>query len=124
VPTSSDKAQAESIAKSVAGSQVVANEIAVTPAGVEHDAKVINSDVDKGIDKNLDAALVQNRMKEGVSYDVHNGVVTLKGDVDSQNRRNDVARIAESVPYVTQVVNELQVKNQRATSSSNYERPN
>ena len=53
----------------MAAGQVVANEIAVTPPGVEHDAKTVNSDLDKGIDKNLDAALVQNGVRDGVKLD-------------------------------------------------------
>ena len=113
-----DKGRADSIARSVAGGQVVANEIAVIPPGVEHEAKTVNSDLDKGIDKNLDAALVQNGIKDGVKYDVKNGVVTLKGEVNSQNKREHLTKIASSVPYVQQVVNELQVKEQRATSSN------
>src|ERR1700683_15160 len=39
VAADSDKAQAESLAKAVAGQQVVANEIIVTPPGIEADAK-------------------------------------------------------------------------------------
>src|SRR5512140_2086283 len=57
VAADGDKAQAESIAKSMAGSQVVANQIAVLPTGAEKDAKTVNADLDKGIEKNLDAAL-------------------------------------------------------------------
>src|ERR1700680_4598084 len=57
VPSDGDKSQAESIAKSYAGSQVVADEIAVIPPGIESTAKTVNSDLDKGIEKNLDAAL-------------------------------------------------------------------
>ena len=113
-----DKGRADSIARSLAGGQVVADEIAVIPPGVEHEAKTVNSDLDKGIDKNLDAALVQNGIKDGVKYDVKNGVVTLKGEVNSQNKREQLTKIASSVPYVQQVVNELQVKEQRATSSN------
>src|SRR5271163_3655792 len=39
VSTDADKAQAESIAKSMAGAQVVSDQIAVTPPGTERDAK-------------------------------------------------------------------------------------
>ena len=46
----------------MAGAQVVADEIAVIPVGVEEDAKAVNSDLDKGIEENLDAALIQNKM--------------------------------------------------------------
>ena len=117
VPADSDKAQAESIAKSQADGQVVSNQIEVTPPADESDAKTVNSDLDKAIDKDLDAALVQHKLKKGVSYDVKNGVVTLKGTVISESRRAEVEKVASRVPNVSQVVNELQIKNQKATSS-------
>jgi hyperosmotically inducible protein len=113
-----DKAQAESIAKSQAGQQIVANEIAVIPPGIEVEAKAVNSDLDKGIDKNLDAALIQARLNKGVKYDIKNGVVTLKGEVNSQSRRSLAESVASKVPNVQQVVNELEVKNQKATSTN------
>jgi len=111
------KAQAQSLAKSLAGAQVVANEIAVVPVGVEKEAKAVNSDLDQGIEKNLDAALIVNNMHENVKYDVKSGVVTLTGEVDSQNKRNQAEKVASSVPNVKQVVNSLQVQNQKASST-------
>jgi hyperosmotically inducible protein len=117
VPSDVDKSQAESIAKSIAGGQVVSNQIGVIPPAVASQAKTVNSDLDKGIEKNLDAALIQHRLHKGVKYDVKNGVVTLTGEVNSQARRAHVQEIASAVPNVQQVVNELQVKNQKATSS-------
>jgi osmotically-inducible protein OsmY len=117
VAADADKSQAESIAKSFATGQVVANQIAVIPPGAEKDAKTVNSDLDKGIEKNLDAALIVNRLHESVKYDVKSGVVTLTGEVNSQSKRAQAEQIASSVPYVQQVVNNLQVKNQKATSS-------
>jgi hyperosmotically inducible protein len=118
VTSDSAKSQAESIAKSIAGSQVVADEIAVVPPGPgASDAKTVNSDLDKGIEQNLDAALVQNRFKKDVKYDVKNGVVTLTGEVNSQSKRAQVEKLAAGVPNVQQVVNELQVKDQKASST-------
>jgi hyperosmotically inducible periplasmic protein len=113
-----DKAQAESIARSMAGIQVVANQIAVIPRGAESDAKRMNSDLDKGIEGNLDAVLVQGQLHQSVKYAVKNSVVTLTGDVDSQSKRAHAEQIASTVPNVQQVVNELQVKAQKATSSN------
>src|ERR1700676_2701709 len=55
VASENDKSQAESLAKSLAGAQVVADQIAVIPAGIEKEAKAVHSDLDKGIEKNLDA---------------------------------------------------------------------
>ena len=80
------------------------------PPAIEDKAKKVNSDHDKAIAKNLDAALVQNRLKEDVRYDVKNAVVTLKGKVSPQSKRAEIARIAAAIPDVRQVVNELQPK--------------
>jgi hyperosmotically inducible protein len=113
----SDKAQAESVAKSFAGTQVVANQIAVIPVGVEKETKAVNSDLDTGIEKNLDAALIQNKMHDNVQYEVKSGVVTLSGEVNSQAKRDLAEKVATGVPNVQQVVNDLQVKNQKASSS-------
>jgi len=117
VASDADKAQAESIATSIATGQVVSNQIAVVPPGAEVEAKAVNSDLDAGIEKNLDAALIQNKLHKGVKYDVKNGVVTLTGEVSSQSKRAQVEKVASTVPNVQQVVNELQVKDQKATST-------
>jgi hyperosmotically inducible protein len=110
------KAQAETIAKAEAGSLVVADEIAVRAPG-DDTAKTVDSDLDKGIDKNLDAMLVQHRLNHDVNYDVKNGVVTLKGNVPSESRRVSAEKLAKQVPNVKQVINELEVKNRKATST-------
>jgi hyperosmotically inducible protein len=117
VASDSEKAQAESVAKSLAGAQVVANQIAVVPVGGEKDAKAVNSDLDKGIEQNLDAALIQNKLHEHVQYEVKSGVVTLTGEVNSQAKRALAEQVATAVPNVLQVVNDLQVKNQKASSA-------
>jgi hyperosmotically inducible protein len=114
VPTDTDKQQAEAIAKSSAPNLVVADQISVRPPGNESEAKAVDSDLDKAIEKNLDATLVKHRLK----YDVKNGVVTLKGDVPSNAKREQVEKLAASVPNVKQVVNELEVKGQKASSTS------
>lgn len=118
VTADADKLQAESIAKAGAGAQVVSNQIAVLPPGIVKDTKKVNSDLDKGIEGNLDAALLQGQLHKNVNYAVNNQVVTLSGQVDSQSKRTQAQGIAASVPNVQQVVNELQVKDQKATSSN------
>src|SRR3984893_5349684 len=105
VAADADKSQAESIARNYASGQVVADQIAVVPPGVESDAKAVNSDLDKGIEKNLDAALIQDRLHKSVKYGVKNGVVTLTGEVNSQYKRAAAEKVASRVPNVQQVVN-------------------
>jgi osmotically-inducible protein OsmY len=85
--------------------------------GGEKAAKAVSSDLDQGIEKNLDAALIQNRLHDNVQYDVKSGVVTLTGDVNSEDTRSRAQKVAAGVPNVQQVVNDLQVKNQKASSS-------
>jgi hyperosmotically inducible periplasmic protein len=117
VPTDTDKQQAESIAKSTAPNLVVADQIAVRPPGNESEAKAVDADLDKAIEKNLDATLIKHRLKKNVKYDVKNGVVTLTGDLPSQSKRQEVEKLAASIPNVKQVVNEIEVKGQKATTS-------
>jgi len=111
------KSQAESIAKGIATNEVVADQIAVMPQGDEAHAKEVNSDLDKGIEKNVEAALTESRLQRAVKCDVKNGVVTLTGKVNTESKRAEVENIASSVPNVQQVVNEVQIKNQKATST-------
>jgi osmotically-inducible protein OsmY len=117
VPSDADKTQAETIAKGIAPGQVVADQIVVTPPGGESDARAVNADFDKAIEKNLDAALIQNKLHRSVKFDVKNGVVTLTGEVAFQSTRDQAEQIASSIPNVKQVVNDLQTRHQKATSS-------
>jgi hyperosmotically inducible protein len=111
------KAQAAQIVQPLATGQVVANEIAVVPNGNNSAVKSVDSNLDKGIEANLDAALTQNNM-HGIHHDTKNGVVTLTGDLPTAAARASAERIADGVPNVQQVVNEITVKNQSATSST------
>jgi len=112
-----DKSQAESIASSIGAGQVISDQIAVRPPGGESVAKKVDADLDAGIGKNFDAVLLQHKLDSDVKYDVKNGVITLKGHVNSQTRRASVEHLAAGIPNVKQVVNELEVKNQKASST-------
>jgi osmotically-inducible protein OsmY len=112
-----DKSQAETIARSIGAGQVISDQIAVRPPGRESIAKKVDSDLDGGIEKNFDAVLVQHKLDSDVKYAVKNGVITLTGNVNSQARRDSVEHLAAGVPNVKQVVNELEVKDQKASST-------
>ena len=116
VAAEADKARADAIAQSLAQGQVVANQIEITPQGQEHVAKQVDEKLDKAIASNLDATLIQNGWDKAIRHSEKNGVVTLSGDVDSQQLRAAVERTAASIPNVQQVVNTLQVKDQKASS--------
>lgn len=110
VPSDADKAQAESVAKGLAGGQVVADQIIVEPPGNESDAKSISNSLDSGIEDNLKASFTAHHVADSVKYSSKAGVVTLTGNVDSDATRKEAAKLASEVPNVTQVVNELTVK--------------
>jgi len=117
VPADADKARADQIARSLSQGQVVANQIEVTPQGQEGVARNVDEKLDKGISANLDAALIQRGWDKAIKHSEKNGVVTLSGAVDSQELRTDVERMAASIPNVQQVVNTLDVKYQKASST-------
>ncbi|MEO8658357.1 MAG: BON domain-containing protein [Bryobacteraceae bacterium] len=118
VASEEEKNQAETIAKSLAPGQIVANEIAVLPPGGESTAKAVNSNLDAAINKNLAAALIaHNRLDKRVDTAVKNGVVTLTGSVTSEQIRHSAEKVAASVPNVQQVVNKIDVKDRKATST-------
>jgi hyperosmotically inducible periplasmic protein len=117
VASDAEKAQAEAVAKAAAPRDVIANEIRVLPAGMEGPADDVADDLDAGIKNNLDAAFTKADVR-GVKHAVETQVVTLTGEVASQEDRSRIEKLVAGVPNVTQVVNKLEVKNQRATSST------
>jgi hyperosmotically inducible protein len=118
VKTQEDKEKANELAKTAAGGYVVSNEVGVRPEGVEGAAKKIDSNVDDAIEKDFKAVIIANRLeKQHIRYDAKNGVLTLKGDVDTPVQRTQVEKLAATVPNVQQVVNELDVKGAKRRSS-------
>jgi len=117
VPGDADKARADQIAHSLAQGQVVADEIEVAPKDQESVVKAVDGKLDKAIGSNVDAVLIQNGWDKAIRHTEKNGVVTLSGNVDSQKLRADVERATAAVPNVQQVVNTLQVKDQKASST-------
>lgn len=118
VKTQEDKEKAEEVAKSAAAGFVVSNEIGVRPEGVEREAKKIDSNVDDAIEKDFKAVIIAHRLeKQRIRFDAKNGVLTLKGDVDTPALREQTEKLAASVPNVQQVVNELDVKGAKRKSS-------
>jgi osmotically-inducible protein OsmY len=118
VKTQEDKDKAEEVVKSAAAGFVVSNEIGVRPEGVEGDAKKIDSNVDDAIEKDFKAVIIAHRLeKQRIRFDAKNGVLTLRGDVDTPSQRAQVEKLAASVPNVQQVVNELDVKGAKRKSS-------
>ena len=117
VSSEQEKADAETLAKQNANGLIIANEIGVRPEGVEGEAKKVDQNLDKGIEDNFRAALTANGMdNQHVHFTSTNGVITLKGDVDTPSQREAAEKMAAKIPNVAQVVNELQVKGAKKSS--------
>lgn len=105
------KQRAEEVAKSYAGNRIVVNEVSVEPVGAASEAKDIASNLDNAIEDNYKAALTSNGLnKQHIRYDAKNGVLTLKGGVKTAAERQQAEKLAQTVPNVKQVVNELDVQ--------------
>lgn len=65
-----EKSQAETIERAIAAPKIVSDQIAVRPPREESTAKKVDSDLDKGIEKNMDAELVKRKLDHDVKYDV------------------------------------------------------
>ncbi len=117
--TEQDKANAEQIAKSAAPGFVISNEIGVRPEGDAGDTmKKVDKNTDDAIENHMKAAIAANKWEnQHIRFDAKNGVLTLKGDVDTMGQRQEVEKTAAAIPGVQQVVNELQVKGQKESAA-------
>lgn len=105
------KVRAADVAKANAGTRIIVNQVSVEPVGAESEAKDIASNLDDGIENNYKAALTSNGLeKQHIRFDAKNGVLTLKGNVKTPGQRKEAERIAQAVPNVQQVLNEIDVK--------------
>lgn len=111
--------QAGEIAQAAAPGRVIANELAVRPVGEEGTAKKIDSNVDDAIEHSFKAQIAAHHWdNQHVSFDAKNGVLTLKGDVDTMAQRNEMEKTAAKIDGVRQVVNELQVKGKKTAAAN------
>jgi osmotically-inducible protein OsmY len=105
------KNKAADVAKTAAGERVVANEISVQPVGIESQAKDVASNLDDGIESNYKASLIAHSLdKQHIKFDAKNGVLTLKGNVKTVPERNQAQELAQAVPNVQQVLNQIEVR--------------
>ena len=105
------KARAGDVAKANAGGRVIVNQLSVEPVGMESQAKDTSSNIDDGIESNYKAALSSNGLeKQRIRFDAKNGVLTLKGNVTTTAQRKEAERLAQAVPNVQQVLNQIDVK--------------
>jgi len=106
-----EKQRAGQVAQQAAPGKVVANELGVRPEGMESTAQKVQSNTDDAIEDHFKAVIAANHWEnQHIRFDAKNGVLTLKGDVDTATQRVKVEKAAAAIPGVQQVVNELTVK--------------
>lgn len=108
VPTEADRERAGEVAtQAVAPYVQLANEVTVEG----RDAKTAD-DLDSGLSTRLENLVDQDRSlsKTDIDFDVKNGVVTIKGQVQTNAQKTHVEQLARSQPGVRDVVNSLEVK--------------
>jgi hyperosmotically inducible periplasmic protein len=112
VPSDDQKTQAESVAKQAAPQYTIADEVAVVPPQNADATKAANSDTDDAIEDSLKADLKRHRNldDQDISVEAKNGAVVLTGSVKTEAQKREAEWLAEHVPNVQQVVNEITVK--------------
>ena len=105
------KNQAENVAKQAAPDYTVADEIGVRPPG-ENEAGSVASNLDSAIEDNFKAMIKAhaNLNDQSISGSAKNGTLVLKGSVKTAKQKKEAEDLAKKVPNVQQVVNELEVK--------------
>lgn len=103
--------EAGEVAQAAAPGRVIANEIAVRPVGEESTAKKIDSNTDDAIESSFKAEIAARHLEnQHIRFNAKNGVLTLRGDVDTPAQRTEAEKTGAKIAGVRQVVNELQVK--------------
>ncbi len=113
------KSQAESLAKQAAPDYTIADEIGVRPPG-EGQAGSVASNLDSAIEDNYKAMIKahDNLNDQSISGSAKNGTLVLKGTVKTTKQRKEAEDLAKKVPNVQQVVNELEVKPSKHSTSN------
>ena len=119
VASDDQKTQAETLAKEAAPDYTIANEIGVRPAG-ESNAGSVASNLDSAIEDNFKASIKahNNLDDQSIHCTAKNGTLVLKGTVKTVDQKKEAEKLAKKVPNVQQVVNELEVKPTKHSTSN------
>ena len=124
VVNADDKTRAESIAKDNAPGYVIANELGVRPQGTdEGQLNSVDNKLDDGIKDNFKASIKAHKEldDQSIREDVKNGTIVLKGSVKTTAQKAEATKLAKAVPNVKEVVNELEVKPGKHSTSASAE---
>lgn len=113
------KTQAETLAKQAAPDYTIANEIGVRPGG-DSNAGSVAGNLDSAIEDNFKATIKahNNLDDQSIRGTAKNGTLVLKGTVKTIEQKKEAESLARQVPNVQQVVNELEVKPKKHSTSN------
>jgi hyperosmotically inducible protein len=113
------KTQAGNVAKQAAPDYTIANEIGVRPPGADT-AGSVASNLDSAIEDNFKASIKahENLNDQSISGSAKNGTLILQGSVKTTKQKKEAEDLAKKVPNVQQVVNEIEVKPSKHSTSS------
>jgi hyperosmotically inducible protein len=120
VTSDDQKSQAETLAKQAAPDYTVANEVGVRPAGDQSQASSVSSKLDDGIEDNFKAQIKAHKAldDQSIHAKAKNGTLVLSGSVKTAAQKKEAESLAKKVPNVQQVVNELEVKTDKHSTSN------
>jgi hyperosmotically inducible protein len=108
------KAQAVNLTQQAAPGYAIKDQIQVQSAGIEPMVKAAEKDskLDSAIEDKFKASLDSSKRlkKEDIKYSADNGTLYLKGSVKSEREKKEAEDLANKVPQVQHVVNDLAVK--------------
>jgi len=114
VATNDTKTQAMNLAQQTAPGYTIKDQIQVQSAGIEPILKTAQKDaqLDSAIEDRFKASLKSSKRlrNEDIQYSADNGTLYLKGSVKSEREKKQAEDLANKVPQVQHVVNDLAVK--------------
>jgi hyperosmotically inducible periplasmic protein len=119
VASAEAKQQAEGLAKQAAPDYTIANEIGVR-APEAANAGAVASNLDSAIEDDFKAAIKSHRNldDQSIHASAKNGTLVIKGSVKTGAQKTEVSSLAKKVPNVQQVVNELEIKTDKHSTTA------
>lgn len=120
VGSSDSKQTADQVAQQAAPGYSIVDRIQVQNAGLVGAIKAAQNNVksDSTIEKHFQATLATHRDLKGIHYSAYNQTLTLKGSVQTYKARQEAEDLANKVPGVQHVVNEIQINGGKPSPSN------
>ena len=120
VGSSDNKQIADHVAQQAAPGYSIVDRIQVQNAGLVGAIKAAQNNVklDNTIEKHFQATLAAHRDLKGIHYSAYNQTLTLKGSVQTYKERQEAEDLANKLPEVQHVVNEIQINSGKPSPAS------